>query len=187
MITRLLAPLLVVVPVAADAQAGAEPLDGRIELIGEAPSACVVRGPEAAVGVNATFAPLGASAGQVRITELVDPATALPRAASMDLAMPVICNGPHRVVVRSANGGLRRDGQPAIPGPFAEFVAYQLNSAWGDQSRQLDNSGNGPLIIDSATARAGSLLLSINLVAGGRPLVAGNYQDQIVVEVQAAN
>lgn len=185
MIPRLAAILLAATPAAAAAQLGEEPVDGRLELVGVAPSTCLIHGPQAANSVNASFSEQGSSAGQVQITELVDPATALPRAASMDLALPVICNGPHRVVLRSANGGLRRTGAPVPGGPFAEFLAYQVSSAWGGQEGTL--GGGGPLIIDSATARAGSLRISINLAAGGQPLVAGNYEDQIVVELQAAN
>ena len=184
--SSLVAAAALCAPALASAQL-VDPIPGRLEIVGLAPSACIIRTPTAGSGVNATFETTGPASGQIRITEFVDPANAQPRGASMDLAVPVICNGPHRVVLRSGNGGLRRSGAPVTAGQFREFLPYQVSSVWGDQSLGFASDQAGPLAIDASTARAGQLSLSINVAQGGQPLVAGTYEDAIVLELQAAN
>ena len=88
-----------------------EPAPGRLEIVGLAPNACVVRTPPAASGDNMTFQPQGSAAGQITITETVDSA-ARPRGGSLNLVVPIVCNSPHRVVLTSRSGGLRCTGQP---------------------------------------------------------------------------
>jgi hypothetical protein len=181
--------LVAIVALLLPAVAGAQLIDptpGRLEIVGLAPSACLIRSPAAGTGVNATFESTGSNSGQIRITEFVDPTNAQPRGASMSLAVPIVCNSPHRVIVRSGNGGLRRVGAGTQAGPFAEFLPYQVDAIWGGSQNGLASDG-GPLLIDSATARSGQLSLSVNVAQGGRPLVAGTYSDSIVLELQAAN
>lgn len=159
---------------------------GRVELVGTAPAGCVIRGPASAVGTNMRFEPSSASAGQIGITEFVDQ-NSVSRGGSIEINLPVICNSAHRVVVRSGNGGLRRLGAAVPTGPFAQFVPYSVTTLWGGQQAVLTTNQGGTVQIDSNQARAGLVALSINLAAGGQPLVAGTYSDQIVVELQAAN
>jgi hypothetical protein len=186
MIRFLAVAAALLLPAAASAQR-IDPTPGRLEIVGLAPTACLIRTPTSATGVNATFESTGGSSAQIRITEFVDPSNAQPRAASMNLAIPVICNGPHRVVVRSGNGGLRRLGPAAPASAFGEFVAYQVNTVWGDSQGNFTSDSASPMLIDSAGARAGQISLSINVPPGGRPLVGGTYSDSIVLELQAAN
>lgn len=159
---------------------------GRVEVLGTAPAGCVIRAPASAIGTNMRFEPASASAGQIGITEFVDQ-NAVSRGGSIEISLPVICNSAHRVIVRSGNGGLRRLGATAQTGPFAQFVPYQVTTQWGGQQAVLATNQGGTSQIDSGQARAGLVGLSINLAAGGQPLVAGTYSDQIVVELQAAN
>ena len=164
-----------------------EPAPGRLEIVGLAPNACVVRTPPAASGDNMTFQPQGSAAGQITITETVDSA-ARPRGGSLNLVVPIVCNSPHRVVLTSRSGGMRRTGQPvAQPGPFAELLPYSVNAMWGPSTSELLTSERSRLVIDSAGARAGGLSLSFAIAPGGQPLVAGTYSDEIVLELQAAN
>jgi hypothetical protein len=186
MIRSLLAALALLAPASLAAQTVVDPSQGRLEILGTAHPACVIRGPSSAVGTNMRFEPGGASAGQIGITEFVD-GNAVSRGGSIDVMLPVVCNSAHRVVVRSGNGGLRRVGPAVQAGPFAQFFPYSVSTQWGAQSGQLATDSGGPLIINSGEARAGQLSLTINVAAGGRPLVAGTYSDQIVVELQAAN
>jgi hypothetical protein len=160
---------------------------GRLELVGVAPSACVIRTASGANGVNAVFEPSGTSSGRVRITEMVDPTSALPRATSMDLLVPIICNGPHRVTLRSGNGGLVRQGDPVQGNGFASAVPYNLGIAWGATQSNVTSDSGAPLVLDANEARAGQLSLQIAVARGSQPLVAGTYSDLIVLEFQAAN
>jgi hypothetical protein len=160
----------------------------RLEFAGVAPSACLIRSPSGQNGVNAVFDPSGGSSGRVRITELVDPSTALPKAASMNLLLPVICTGPHRVTMRTANGGLRRDGAAVQEsGGFNSMLPYSMDLAWGRSRSSAGSDSGNSLVLDAAEARAGLLSLQIALRSGNQPLVAGSYTDQIIVEFQAAN
>jgi hypothetical protein len=185
MIKRFIAAALLMAPAALAAQV-VEPSQGRLDIIGTSRPACVVGSVPAAAGNNMTFTPVSNVGGQLRITEFVDLTTALSRGGSIDVILPVICNSAHRIVVRSNRGGLRRVGAPARPSQFAEFLPYQVNTSWGNQQAGLATD-QGTLIINTAEARAGQVALSIAVPRGGRPLVAGTYEDQIVVELQAAN
>jgi hypothetical protein len=160
---------------------------GRLEIAATAASACVIRAPTAGTGVNAVFEPVGNSSGHVRIAELVDPNSALPRPASMDLVVPVICNGPHRVTLRSGSGGLRVGGAPANTGGFASILPYSMSLLWGSDRSTTATDAGAPLVLDAAQARAGELSLKIAVASSEKPLVAGTYTDQIILEFQAAN
>lgn len=160
---------------------------GRLEIAGQAPNACVIRAPTGGGGVNAVFESAGETSGRVRITELVDPTTALARSASVDLVVPVVCNGPHRVTLRSGNGGLQRLGTPVQGEGFTSLLPYSMGILWGaDQSSLATDSGSA-LVLNAREARAGQLSLQIAIAPRDRPLVAGTYSDQIVLEFQAAN
>lgn len=184
MIKRLIAAVALMAPAALAAQV-VEPSQGRLEIVGTSRPACVIGAASSAAENNMTFTPLSNVSGQVGITNFVD-TNAVSRGGSIDVILPVICNSAHRIVVRSGSGGLRRVGAPVRPGPFAEFLPYQVNTAWGAQQAGF-TSDQGTLIINAAEARAGRVSLSIVVPRGGRPLVAGLYSDNIVVELQAAN
>lgn len=185
MVKRLIAVFLLAGPAAVAAQTAPPPNDGRLELVGTANPACVIRAPSAAIGNNMSFNPVSSMAGEIAIAEFVD-ADAVPRGGSIEVILPVVCNSAHRVLVRSGNGALRRVGAPVQSGPFAQSVAYQVATIWGGQQGSLA-TGAGPLIINTPEARAGQLSLAISVPAGGPPLVAGTYSDQIILELQAAD
>ncbi|HEY5712499.1 MAG TPA: hypothetical protein VIT38_11445 [Allosphingosinicella sp.] len=187
MIRHLIAAALLGAPALAAAQTTVDPSRGRLEILGTAPSACLIRTPAAASGSNATFQPTGGSTGEIRISRMVDATTAQSLGASIDLVIPVICNSPHRVVVRSSNGGLRRIGRPVAPGRFRDLLPYEVNTVWGDSQQALSSEAGTPVLIVASTARAGQLSLSLHVAAGGQPLVAGIYGDQIVLELTAAD
>jgi len=186
MIKRLIASIALLAPAAAAAQA-VEPSQGRLEILGTSHPACVIRTPPPATGNNMTFDPVGSASGRINITDFVDN-NAQSRGGSIDVVVPVVCNSAHRVVVRSGGGGLRRDGAAAAqPGQFIEFLPYEVSTSWGSQQAGFTTNQGGPLVINSAEAHAGQLSISINVAQGGRPLIAGMYGDQIVLELQAAN
>ena len=186
MIRSLIVSIALLAPAGLAAQQVADLSQGRLEIQGTAHPACVIKGPSSAVGNNMRFDPAGPSAGQIGITNFVDN-NAVSRGGTIDIALPVVCNSAHRVIVRSSNGGLRRQGAAVQGNQFAQFFPYRVTTQWGGQNGQLTTDQGGALTIDTGEARAGQLSLQISLAAGGRPLVAGTYSDQIVVELQAAN
>jgi hypothetical protein len=160
---------------------------GRLELGGTAPTACAIRTPSGGNGINATFEATGGASGRIRISELVDATTATSRAASIDLVVPVICNGPHRVTLRSGNRGLRRDGAQVAAGGFSSTLPYSLNIVWGSDRSSSRSDGGAPLILRANEARSGQLSLQVALARGDTPLVAGTYSDQNILEFQPAS
>ena len=108
------------------------------------------------------------------------------RLGFVELSLPVVCNASHRVELRSANGGLQRAGATGRGGAFREFLAYQVGLNWAGQSVQLDTA-NRSANINASQPGKGDMVIRIATPAGGGPLVAGQYSDSIVVEVQPAN
>ena len=164
---------------------------GRVELLGQAPAACLLSAPIASNAVNATFGNATATSAEIQIVQLANPQTAQAQAASIDLALPVICNSAHRLTIRSLNGGLLRDGgtarAPAAPGAFGEFVGYQLGARWAGTDVSVESAVTSIILIDSARASAGDVQLRFAVPAGGSALIAGRYADAVIVEFQAAN
>ena len=171
---------------------GQTPINGRarLDLVGVAPSACLISTPTAASGSNATFAAAGAQQGEINITQMADPRTAVAVAATINLALPVICNTAHQVVISTANGGLTRlgavAGGPEVNG-FRQFVPYQLSANWAGQSASAASRAGPAITIRSADGAAGQLSLVISVPGGGAPLVAGAYGDQVVIQLQVAS
>lgn len=183
----LLAAVALAAPVGAQAQELTR-ASQRLELAAVAPVACVISQPTVGNQSNASFTATGNSSGQVNITQLVDAQSAQPRASAIELSLPVLCNASHRIRISSANGGLLRTGATGRGrgGAFQEFLAYQVGLDWSGQSVILNSNTNNANINASQPAK-GSMTIRIATPAGGAPLVAGQYSDSIVVEVQPAN
>ena len=160
---------------------------GRLEIVGEAPGACVVRGPATATATNASYSSTGPSGGQLRITEMVSSPQSLSRGATADLALTVVCNSPHQLVLRSENGGMLRSGGRAdAPGPFAEFLPYQFRANWLGRDASSTSNGPGPLVMQSNQGGAGQLSLGVVVPEGVR-LAGGDYRDAVILEFRAAD
>lgn len=162
----------------------------RLELLGDAPAGCVINPPSASNAVNSTFGVNGYASGRVQIVEFVNPQSAQSNASSIELNFPVICNAPHRVLMRSANGGMLRAGANSTTNRgargFSEFLPYQLQLGWAGQAlTRASDAGAGT--IESAQAGTGDMNLRISTPAGSGPFVAGIYNDNIVIELHAAN
>ena len=185
MMIRRAALLLLLAP---SALAGQTPQtgQGRLEIVGEAPGACVVRGPATATATNASYTSTGPSGGQLRITEMVG-AQSQSRGATADLALTVVCNSPHRLVLRSENGGMLRNGgrAGATSGPFAEFLPYEFRANWLGRDASSTSNGPGPLVMQSNQGGAGQLSLGGVLPEGIR-LAGGDYRDAVILEFRAA-
>jgi hypothetical protein len=185
-------PLIAVLATLAPAGALAQTVNvdqGRLDIVGEAPSACLISSPTASTGQNATLQQTGAQASEIQISQLVDPQTAQPVASSMNVALPVICNSAHRLIVRSGNGGLLREGAAggAPVNGFRQLLPYQVTADWSGQSVTGGSETLTPVTINAADGAAGVVSLSILIPAGGDPLVAGTYSDSVVIELQVAS
>ena len=178
--------LLAFAPATAFAQNTAP--QGRLDIVGEAPNACVISSPGSAAGANAIFRSMTAGAAEVRITEMIDPQTSTARASSISILLPIICNSAHRLVLSSGNGGLLRDGGSTQPGPggFREFVPYQVSAVWSGQTVASASDG-GPVVINVPDGAAGDASVTIDVPGGGAPLVAGGYSDAVVIELRVEN
>jgi hypothetical protein len=176
----------VLAPISAFAQTTVP--SGRLDIVADAPSACVAASPGSAAGANATFQSLSAGAAEVRITEMIDPQTSQARASSINILLPIICNTAHRLVLRSGNGGLLRDGGNAQQqaGGFREFVPYQVSASWSGQDVSA-SSDQGDVSINVGDGAAGEASVTIDVPAGGAPLVAGGYGDSVVIELRVEN
>jgi Spore Coat Protein U domain len=182
----LLAATLLAIPANAQAQELTR-ASQRLELAAVAPVSCVISQPVVGNQSNTSFTATGTSSGQVNITQLVD-AGAAPRASSIELSLPVLCNASHNIRISSANGGLLRTGAAGRgqSGAFQEFLGYQVGLDWAGQTVTLNSTTTNANINASQPAK-GAMVIRIATPAGGAPLVAGQYSDSIVVEVQPAN
>lgn len=186
MIRRAAVAILMLAPSALAAQTP-QTGQGRLEIVGEAPGACVIRGPATATATNASYVSTDQSSGQLRITQMVSVPQSLSRGASAELALNVVCNSPHRLVLRSENGGmLRNGGSASAPGPFAEFLPYEFRATWLGQSGASASSGAAPLEMQSKRGGAGQLSLGVVVPEGVR-LAAGDYRDAVILEFRAAD
>ncbi|MEL0251140.1 MAG: hypothetical protein VW935_04205 [Novosphingobium sp.] len=182
-------PILLALASLATTQAHAQDVaraNRAMELNATAGSACIVGTPRALSATNSTFQADGGSGGQITLTRLVDPDTALPRSARVDLAIPATCNASHRVIASSGAGGLRRAGGGGVQtGGFADFLAYSVQVAWAGAQRE-QRSDSGSLIIPVSDAASGDVSLRVTTPDGGTPLIAGQYDDTIVIQLQPA-
>lgn len=161
----------------------------RLDIAAQAPAACVLAAAAPVEADNAAFSATGANGGQIAIRQLVDANTATSLASSVRLDLPLVCNASHRILLRSANGGLLRAGGSAVTavaGGFAEFMPYRFGLGWAGQ--ELDRSSDqGEASINADRPASGSVELRVATLPGQGPLVAGQYSDTIVVEFQPAN
>ncbi|HET9630055.1 MAG TPA: hypothetical protein VFP14_11290 [Novosphingobium sp.] len=160
----------------------------RIVISGDAPSACVIASPTAEQGTNASFSSQSAAAGQITITQLVDPVSSTPLGSALAIDLPVICNTAHVLTVRSSNGALTRPGAAAGPasGGFSATLPYRVSVDWGGQSLSRQSDA-GTAQIALASAMQGTARVAFATTPGGAPLVAGQYTDALIVELAPTN
>lgn len=174
--------LLIATPALAQSQT-ANPVDRSLYLAATAPSACVIDAPVASNAMNASYSG-GQSSGQITIAELVDAQSAVSRASAIELDFPVICNGAHTLTVTSANGGLSRNGQSSgsTGTGFSQFLDYQIAIDWAGSTLDTPSSARVAALAVPQAAD-GQLAIKVSTVAGGGPLVAGQYSDTLTVQL----
>jgi hypothetical protein len=173
---------------AAQEVAGDQLVRQQFEIAGVAAPACLIGVGAAGDVANASFVTDGASGGTVSFTALVDPDTAQANAASAAIVLPVICNSAHNVSVTSANGGLQRvGGARASLGDFEQFIAYRVGYSWVGQDVAGASYDAAGLSLSVPSPGQGDFTVAINLDQTEAPLVAGNYEDILLIEISAAN
>jgi hypothetical protein len=160
---------------------------GRLDISGEAPSACLIASAPTTGGTNAAFVTASQSSAEVRIPNMIDLANGQAQASAINLALPIICNTSQHVVVHTAKGGLGREGTPAPAPGSRELVPYNITASWAGTTVTGSSQAPQPLSINASGGAAGSLSININVPAGGAPLVAGAYSDELIIELQVAS
>lgn len=168
----------------AQAQDSGAPVAVQAAFRGAALPGCRMSTPAADAIQNATLSNAAPGSADVGISRLVGDDGAV-LGATVVLKIPVICNQAHTLVLSSLRGGLRA-GQPGPDGgAFRSLVPYGIRVEWAGASGDFDSAG-GDAVLPVGNAAQGSLNVIIDIPAGGAPLVAGAYSDELVLELSAA-
>lgn len=151
---------------------------------GEAAAGCLMQTPQAPTSDNASVTSSGPGSADIVIGQLVGD-DGISVGATVILTLPAACNQAHILRLVSVNGGLINvDGTPA-GGPFRSVLPYAVAISWGSGSDTYQ-SGDPATTISNGDAATGTVTVTIEIPAGGAPLVAGSYSDQLILELAAA-
>jgi hypothetical protein len=153
------------------------------EFRGEAPGLCVIRGAARLVSSNnASLETSELNAAAIRVTSLVAAdGSGQPNAADLTLSIPVICTVTHDVTISSIGAGMTRDGGAGVGGTgFRSLLDYQVQTSWAGQTLAAAASAL-PSVVTAPDAASGDLLVTVSILQGGQPLVAGSYSDTLTI------
>lgn len=145
---------------------------------------CITAIPASTSSQNATVSELAAGSANILVTRLVgDDGT--PLGAQIVLTLPAACNQAHTLNLSSLYGGLRTGTGAAGSTAFRALLPYTVLVSWAGQTQTLvsDAGAVSQPINDAAT---GPLSVTIQIPAGGSPMVAGSYSDQLVLALGVA-
>lgn len=160
---------------------------GRIDMVGVAPDACVLNAPNLSQAYNATVDPVsGDRATRVDINQMIDTNTlqAVPSAVYLDF--PLICSGPHKVTLTSARGGMYLDGTANPTPTFTDHVSYVMTAQWAGKTATGSTTTTRGIEIDSPDGANGRLYVSIQIGGQAERLFAGSYSDTLTLDVEPA-
>jgi hypothetical protein len=153
------------------------------EFRGQAPGVCVIRGAARLISSNnASLETSQLNAAAIRVTSLVAAdGSGQPNAADLTLSIPVICTVTHDVTISSTGAGMTRDGGAggAAVG-FRSLLDYQVQTSWAGQTLAALASAL-PRVVTAPDAARGDLLVTVSILQGGQPLVAGSYSDTLTI------
>jgi len=184
-VPTLLSALVSAVPAGAQSDQGQS-----IGFGGDAPPMCAVTSaPTSNQAANVQLNSADLSQGRIVIDQLVDTNTAQLQPASIKLSFDVTCNAPHRVLIKSINGALEPESQPAtLAGQFVTEIYYSALLTWDDTTIEMTASGEASTArSDSLTSFAvtGQVDLEIKVDASlndmGTPLLQGKYSDTLII------
>lgn len=148
---------------------------------GEVAAGCLLSTPTAPELNNATAVSLAPGSADIVVTQLVGE-DGVPIGAVVILALPSICNQAHTLRLNSLGGGLVNPEADGDAAPFRGALPYGVQINWGDVIQTYE-TGDPALELSVGNAVAGQVTLTIQIPAGGAPLVAGVYSDQLVLEL----
>ena len=170
---------------AATAQAQTiSPATQQMSFTGEAPPGCLMEAPTSPTSDNASVTAASPGSADIVIGQLVGD-DAVPVGATVILSLPAACNQAHTLSLASQNGGLANDDSSTAAGGFRSLVPYSVALDWAGGA-QTYQSGDPALEVPLGDAAAGAVTVTIAIPAGGQPLTAGTYSDQLVLELAAA-
>jgi len=167
-----------------------------VTINGTAPTVCTLGAPTSANLVGN----LNVTGSTVTVTGLFDAADATMDAGSVTLRFAGMCNYPHNVSLKSANGYLYNTTSNVAPlsGTFFRRIGYNAAYAWANVFRPtaipaVDSTlaGQSGVAVTSADAAvSGANLGTLNVTlrfdgSGTTPVVAGNYTDSLTVQIGA--
>ena len=175
---------VLIAPTALSAQTANESrASAATEFRGEAPGVCVIRGAARLISSNnASLETSQLNAAAIRVTSLVAAdGSGQPNAADLTLSIPVICTVTHDVTVSSTGAGMTRDGGAGGVGVgFRSLLDYQVQTSWAGQTLAASASAL-PSVVTAPDAASGDLLVTVSILQGGQPLVAGSYSDTLTI------
>jgi hypothetical protein len=188
MIARFSAFIVATLVISAPVVAVAQELDlatgqTQTQFIGRAPLACLLSTPTGTQITGATFTTSGTTAQLTFAADtLIDPQSALARAFSMSLTVPVLCNSAHTVTVSSVRGGMVPTTSIANVAGFSGRIDLAIGATWAGSTVQANTNGNPlTLTINASDAASGNVEVNLRGIAGTDPMIAGRYNDAIII------
>ena len=151
---------------------------------GDAPAGCLMQAPLSPSSDNASVTSAAPGSADIVIGQLVGD-DAVSVGATVVLSVPAACNQAHTVSLVSVNGGLANADGTAASAPFRSILPYSVAVSWGSDAETYQR-GDPATTISYGDAATGSVTVTIEIPAGGAPLVAGSYSDQLILELAAA-
>jgi len=152
---------------------------------GEAPAACVV-GTATAAGQNIETSPTESGLSINLLTNAFVDGEGFPTNGTVSIAVPILCNSSHTLVVTSERQGLRSDAVTAPTNGFLNVAPYVLSLGWAGLIRRFDTSLDRSVTLTVPDAASGEATLTVAFSGASQRLIAGKYSDQLIVEVSAA-
>ncbi|MBC7869813.1 MAG: hypothetical protein H7Y09_03160 [Chitinophagaceae bacterium] len=161
----------------------------RITIRGTAEQVCVMPPPRSTGASNAAF-----DGDVATISDLIDDGTATVNPFSLQITYTnVMCNYNASVSLTSTRGGLQQiDGEQNVvssSGALLNEIDYTAQLTWGGMALPvLDTtslSGTGRVESLAGGANAADLVLTITAAKGDTPVLLGNYEDTLIINIGA--
>lgn len=166
------------------AQDAAPVVSNQATIGGLATPGCRLQTPVSPSADNAQVGGLAPGSADIAITRLVgDDSRSI--GAAVELVLPATCNQAHTLNISSAKGALASDGPALTGGVFRSRLPYGVTVSWAGGERVFESSGDA-LAFAVGNAATGSVTLKIEIPAGGEPLAAGAYSDELILALGVA-
>lgn len=179
----LLTALVASVPATASAQEVVTQ-SNQLSYSGQIQPGCIMAAATSPSAQNASMSSPTPGSAEVVVTQLVGD-DGVPLGAQITLSMESACNQAHTLRVGSQNGALTTPASTGATGPFRDTLPYAVVVNWASADQSF-NSGDGLQAQPVNDAARGPITVIIQIPAGGAPMVAGSYSDQLVLELGVA-